>query len=174
MLAGKLLNVVSELPSREVGNSEAFKVVITGEEITGRKIYDDPVTFRPIAGNMFAANNLPPSADFSTGYWRRYEVICFRRNFDNDPNKNPHIAEEILAAERPEIVSWFAAGAARLRRAGHYTSVPSSAAAVSKWRKNADQIELFICDENIQHVSPVTSSSAPAAVSGTTSRARSS
>ena len=55
MLAGKLLNIVTELPETEILDSESFKAVVAGDSLTGRHIRQAPFTFRPIAGHMFAS-----------------------------------------------------------------------------------------------------------------------
>jgi P4 family phage/plasmid primase-like protien len=144
LLAGKRFNSVSELPEAEILHSESFKAVVSGDAITGRHIQQAPFTFRPTAGHLFAANHLPGTRDQTHGFWRRFLVLCFNRDFTGDPERNPHIADEILAAERPAIVAWLLEGAARLMRQRDYTVPPSHDAALAEWRRTADSVLLFV------------------------------
>jgi putative DNA primase/helicase len=143
MLVGKHLNSVGELPEREIIASESFKAIVSGDPIVGRSIRESPVMFRPIAGHYFAANKLPGTSDQTEGFWRRFVVLTFNRSFKDDAARDPHIAEKVLE-ELPAIVSWMLDGAARLITAKDYTLPSSHAAALAEWRKNADQIALFV------------------------------
>jgi putative DNA primase/helicase len=145
MLAGKLMNLVSELPESEILDSEAFKAVIAGDARTGRHIRQAPFTFRPIAGHLFAANRMPGTADQSHGFWRRFIVVGFNRIFA-EHEQDSTLASRIIAAELPAIVSWFLLGAQRVLRQGGYTVPASSAAAVDAWRRAADQVRAFVED----------------------------
>jgi P4 family phage/plasmid primase-like protien len=140
---GKLINVLGELPEREIIASDAFKAIVSGDPITGRLIREAPTTFRPRAGHYFAANRLPGTSDQSEGFWRRFVVLTFNRSFKGDPERDPDIVTKILA-ERPAIVGWMLDGAARLVQAKDYTIPRSHHAALAEWRKNADQVACFI------------------------------
>lgn len=143
MLAGKLLNIVSELPEADILDSEAFKAVISGDPRTARHIRQAPFTFRPVAGHMFAANRLPGTADHTHGFWRRLVVLPFNRVF-LESEQEPELAKRIIDAELPAVVSWFFIGAQRVLAQGGYTIPPCSAKAVDKWRQNADQVRAFV------------------------------
>lgn len=147
MLVGVRLNAVGELPERDIMASEAFKAIVAGDPIKARMIYEAPVMFRPTAGHYFAANKLPGSTDHTDGFWRRPVVLTFNRSFKTDPTRDPEIHTRILATERPAIVSWLIAGAARLVKSTRYTIPPSHEAALAKWRKEADQVALFVAAE---------------------------
>jgi putative DNA primase/helicase len=144
MLAGKRLNVVNELPEADIIDSEAFKAIVAGDPIVGRHIRQPPFTFAPVAGHFFAANRLPGTNDLTHGFWRRLIVLTYNRAFTADPERNPHIAKEIVEAELPAIVAWFLDGAVRLTRERAYTLPASHAKALEDWRRNADQVALFV------------------------------
>lgn len=143
MLAGKLLNIVSELPKADILDSEAFKAVISGDPRTARHIRQAPFTFRPVAGHLFAANRLPGTADHTHGFWRRVLVLPFNRVF-GESEQEPELAKRITDAELPGIVSWFLLGAQRVLAQGGYTIPSSSTKAVEDWRKSADQVLAFV------------------------------
>lgn len=145
MLAGKRLNVVSELPEADILEAECFKAVISGDSMTGRHIRQAPFTFRPVAGHIFAGNRLPGTNDQTHGFWRRILVAQFNRIFALH-EQNPKLAETLIETELPAIVSWFLEGAVRVLAQGSYTIPPSSTAAVEKWKKHADQVRAFVGD----------------------------
>jgi P4 family phage/plasmid primase-like protien len=152
MLAGKLLNFVSELPESEIIASESFKAIVAGDQTVGRYIRQAPFNFHPVAGHIFAANRLPSTADQTTGFWRRFLVVAFRRNFTDDPERDPHIAER-LVAERPRVVSWMLEGALRLLRQKDYTIPPSHLTALERWRRTSDQVTAWI-EERVSRALP--------------------
>jgi P4 family phage/plasmid primase-like protien len=144
MLAGKLLNIVAELPEADILESEAFKAIITGDPIVGRHIREAPFTFRPIAGHLFAANRLPGTNDQTEGFWRRLIVIRFNRNFHTAPECDPQIGEKIIAAELPLVVAWMLEGASRIMRERAHTVPSSHVVELDAWRTAADQIRAFL------------------------------
>ena len=106
---------------------------------TGGTSGKSPFDFRPVAGHIFAANRLPGTADQSKGFWRRFLVVTFRRDFTNDPERDPDMADR-LVAERARIVSWMLDGAVRLFRQKDYTFPASHVTALETWRRTSDQV----------------------------------
>ncbi|MDB4996726.1 MAG: hypothetical protein JWM74_4158 [Myxococcaceae bacterium] len=143
MLAGKRLNLVSELPEADILSSEAFKAIVSGDPIVGREIRQSPFTFTPMAGHLFAANRLPGSTDTSHGFWRRFVVIAFNRRFEG-ANANADLAQEIISSERAGIARWMLDGAVRVQRQRAYTLPASSAEAVATWQRSANPVALFL------------------------------
>lgn len=149
MLAGKLLNIVSELPAADILDSENFKAIVAGDPITARQIFKEPFTFRPIAGHLCSANRLPVSTDDqSHGFWRRMIVLGFNRSF-GPSEQNPILAYELIREELSAIVSWFISGAQRVQLQKGYTIPESHQAALDQWRHDADPVRSFVeqkCD----------------------------
>lgn len=144
MLAGKRLNIVSELPESEILDSEAFKAIVAGDSTTGRAIRQAPFTFRPVAGHVFAANRLPGTADQSFGFWRRFIVLEFP-NVVPEAKQDPNLADK-LTCELPAIVGWFLQGAAEAVKAGRIQAPTSSAKALIDWQHVSDQVRAFIAE----------------------------
>lgn len=136
--------------------SERFKAIITGDATTARQIRQPPFTFRACAGHLFSANRLPGTEDHTRGFWRRLLVIKFNREFRQD-EQNPGLADDIIAAELPAIVSWLLAGAVRVLVQRGFTEPPSSAGVLAEWRRDADQIGAFVaeCTEKLEAGAPL-------------------
>jgi P4 family phage/plasmid primase-like protien len=152
LLAGKLLNIVSELPESDILDSESWKALIAGDATTAREIRQAPFTFRPIAGHMYSANRLPGTTDQSHGFWRRILIISFLRIFTEE-EQNPNLAGEITAEELPAIVAWILRGAQRLLATTTYTVPASARAVLDRWRVQADQVRAFV-DERCAKLAP--------------------
>lgn len=143
LLAGKRLNVVSELPEADILDSESFKSIVAGDTTTGRHVRERPFSFKPIAGHIFAANRLPGTNDQSHGFWRRLSVLEFNRQFaGRDQRKG--LASEIIAAELPGVAVWLLEGAQRLLSRGSLNEPPSSTKRMADWHRTANRVALFL------------------------------
>lgn len=146
-LDGAWVNVVSELPSREIIDSDHIKAVISGEQVRARPIREAPFDFCPRAGHIFAVNPpLPIVSDFSDGFWRRWTMISFNRKWETDARFKDEVIEKIKK-EVPGIVHWALQGAAIALKRGKMTEPASSVAALQRWRRDADVVATFIDEE---------------------------
>jgi P4 family phage/plasmid primase-like protien len=141
-LVGKLLNVVSELPASEVVSTEAFKSIITGDAIGARRPAEPAFSFRPIAGNIFAANEFPATADFSLGFWRRLLILPFLRAVAEE-KKNTELAREIAREERQGIYTWALTGALTALARGRLVEPEASKRLKGRWRIESDPVALW-------------------------------
>lgn len=154
LLAGKLINIVGELPDSDIMDGASFKDTVDGSQKTARQIREAPFTFHPRAGNIFLANKLPGSNDHSHGFWRRVLVITFNRTFQ-EYEQDVNLADRIIKTELPGVVAWMIKGAKRAIFQGHYT-IPSSAIdAMQAWKHASDPISLFVVEKmrNIREAS---------------------
>ncbi|MBL8788017.1 MAG: hypothetical protein JNJ59_24195 [Deltaproteobacteria bacterium] len=123
-------------------DSEGFKAVVAGDEVTRRHVHGRPFTFRPRAAHLIAANRLPPVGDGSHGFWRRVVVVGFGRRFDGSPDLG--LATRIVADELGGVLAWALTGAARALVAGRYTLPASSSVAVDEWRVGSDAVAQWL------------------------------
>ncbi len=152
-LAGKRINFSADIPSTELVSSHVFKAAVTGDAIMGRHIRQDPFKFKPEAGHLFSANELPPTRDYSHGFWRRFVVIEFANKFMGK-DKDPHLADK-LHQEIPGIVAWMVRGARRLLKNGQYTIPASSNALLDAWRTDSDVVARWLeeATQPVEHFS---------------------
>lgn len=135
-LLGVRLNAVFELPERELLDVSGLKALITGDPITARNVRERPFTFRPRAGHLFLANELPAVADHSFGFWRRMLVVQWNKKFPLNP-----AFEKQMATELGALACWALQGAARLIRSGSYTMPSSLHHAIADWREEANPVK---------------------------------
>ena len=143
-LVGQKLNVIGELPKKDLDEGESFKAVVTGTKISGRETYGHLFFFRPVAGHIFAANNAMGSSDFSHGFYRRFGVVTFNRVFVGE-EKDINIATK-MALEKEAIVQWMVEGAIRLMKNGAYTLPASHSQELQAWKLQSDNVAAF-CEE---------------------------
>jgi len=142
LLATSRWNVVSEMPSTDILDSETVKSIIVGDSIDARHIRQDPFKFRPIAAHVFAANRVPNVRDQSHGFWRRWVMLRFERIY-SDSEQDPYIADRIIGSEIAQIASWTIEGAVNLLGRGRYRLPESSDLALQEWRLSTDTVARF-------------------------------
>jgi putative DNA primase/helicase len=80
-LVGKLANICADLPSEHLAGTSMFKQIVGGDEIPGEYKYHDSFEFSPFCRLVFSANSPPRSSDSSQGFFDRWLVIPFDRQF---------------------------------------------------------------------------------------------
>lgn len=144
-LAGKRLNVVNELPTHDMMDSDRFKSVVAGDRLTAERKFGDPFTLSPECGNLFACNELVGTRDQSKGFWRRFIVLPCMRQFEAHEVVHD-LHRVIIAHELPGIAAWAIEGAARLQRQGGYTQPESVRQAKNDWQRDSDQVRQWVED----------------------------
>lgn len=144
-LANSLLNIVSEVPAKELKESASVKAIISGDPIEGRPIRQKEFTFRPCAGHLFAANMLPDISDFTLGFRRRWLILTCPNTVPEDA-QIPDLGGKLLDQELQGILRWAVDGMVRLARQGRYTPCKSSDREVITWLRSSDPIADFVED----------------------------
>jgi putative DNA primase/helicase len=144
-LGGKLINICTELPDdRDIVSGDTFKAIVSGEEIQVEHKHRDPFQMKPMCGHLFSTNVLPPTTDFTRGFWRRMHVVLFTRRMDLIPGSRPNFAREVISTELAGVLAWALHGAARLQAQGRYTVPDTSVDALRDWRRDVDPVMLFL------------------------------
>ena len=143
------LNICSELPEyKALDTSDTFKAITSGDRIMARLPFKEPFSFRPRASHLFAANALPSvgSGDFTHGFFRRFLIFTFNRNFTAEGEKRRDQGEILdeIRAEHGKIILWALAGAARLMARKEYTLPKSHSAALADWHQDSDPVKDFL------------------------------
>lgn len=144
-LSGKAVNLVGDAPDGDVARSEIFKSVVCGEGVLARHPGGKPFELQCQAAHLFACNELPGASDMSRGYWRRFMVLEFNRTFEQgEEGTIVGLSDLIADKELQHVVAWMIEGALRLWARGDYEIPPSSAAAHSAWRHEADSCSQWV------------------------------
>lgn len=113
-LIGKTLNIASEneLSSKKM-NTESIKAIISGDPINIQIKYKTALSYIPICKLLFLVNTLPDTMDNTYGYYRKMEIVPFKRKF-TDEEKELDLFEK-LQLEMPGILNWALEGLHRLK-----------------------------------------------------------
>lgn len=150
-LAGSALNACNEIPEHDILAGETFKAVITGEPVMARDPYERPYKLTPRAGHLFACNSLPGTTDQTHGFWRRFLVIEFTRDFSKggDMQTKEEVITE-MTAHLPGALAWALHGAARLMRNGKYTLPASHERALRCWQVDSNSVAAWMDDSRLE------------------------
>lgn len=144
LLHGARVNLVNEMPSRDILEGDIFKAVITGDEVIAERKFKDPIHFIPEAGHIFAGNILPGVGDATDGFWRRILVVPLSRDFEASATRRTEAGLELARNHLGALLSWALEGAAARQRATAYTIGDSSREIAAEWRDESDPVRSWI------------------------------
>ncbi len=148
-LAGKLLNIVTEIAEgAEIADAQ-LKVIVSGELTTAEHKHRPPFDFHPFATCWFATNHLPHSRDFSEAMFRRAIVLTFNRRFDGE-RCDPRLFKK-LRGEPPGILNLALNAVRGVIIRGTFAEASSSIAAKREWQLQCDQAAQYF-EERCQRV----------------------
>ena len=148
-LYGKLLNIVADIESGELSHTGKLKRLITQEEIRAQRKYEAPFIFRNRAKFIYSANRFPKVFDQSDGFFRRFMIIEFNRQF-NDNERDPMLLKKMTidTEEKSKIFNVLLAMARRLLYRGYFKHEEPTSEIRKKWNELANPILMFI-DERL-------------------------
>jgi energy-coupling factor transporter ATP-binding protein EcfA2 len=139
-LENVVLNIVTELGTAKLGG-EHVKRIVSCEPITTRLMRKDPVVMTPIARHLFAGNVMPRIADKTDAFARRINVITFEQTLADD-QVDSRLLERVQANPNA-LIAFAAAGAARLRQRGVFTTPPGHELAIAEMQYGHNPLVLF-------------------------------
>ena len=145
-LQGKLLNVSSDLTDRTISDTGVFKQLVDGRlsTIHARRRYGRPFAFQPFARLIFSSNRVPDSADASYGYLRRWLVVPFDAELDDD-ERDPFLIEKLTTPEELSGLLNHAVAAYRnMINRGRLTESHSMLDAKARFSALSDPTRLFL------------------------------
>lgn len=141
-LIAKAINICDEVPNARITESDIFKKIVTGGITESEYKGQDLFSFKPTAGHLFAANELPKTSDNSDGFYRRWIIINMEKQIPKD-KIDRHIDEK-LKADVPGIISKSIAAYLQLRVRGDYAIPASSDEALAEWQADNDHVLRFL------------------------------
>lgn len=141
-LAGARLNVVSELPAREILDGEAAKAILSGDPVTARHPHGRPFTLVPRCAHLFAANALPPTLD---------RALADRLVLLDCPTAVPVAEQDAMLAERlcaeaPGIARLALDAVPALLARGRFLRPASATASGREWVDGSDTVAAFAAE----------------------------
>lgn len=143
-IVGKLINVLTELPTDAMIQDGGFKqLVSTGDPISIDPKYKHSYSYTPVCKHIIVCNSLPEINDHTRGTTNRLLLIHFLRIFAK-AEQNKHLIDH-LKLELPGILAWAVEGAARLvSNNGEFTEIPESQNLIETYRAEQNPVTTFI------------------------------
>jgi P4 family phage/plasmid primase-like protien len=141
-LYGKLVNICSETSAKGYIYDSNIKAIISGESISVHPKYKKEFDFSPFCKLIVTTNNLPKIEDKTNGFYRRFEIIRFDREFaEHEQNKS---LKYQLEEELSGILLWAISGLRRLRKNKFFTVSDKSIDYKTEYKKSNNYVILFV------------------------------
>ncbi len=140
LMEGKLINLSEETPKKAFMESDVLKNLVTGGIISIKKLYKDRVEVRMNTKLMLLCNELPPTWDSSSGFYRRLLIAPFNATFTEDmPGFDPFI-EEKLGKELTGICNRVLAAYLKLKERRRFFVAQVAKDALEQYKNESDQV----------------------------------
>lgn len=126
----------------KVGQEAQFKTYCSGEPMKAKLLYKDHTETTAYPKSIIAVNELPQSADFSDGFYRRFLIVEFPKQIPIE-QVDVNLFDK-LKKEQVGILLWIIEGYKRLKRNGRFTESESTKQAMEDYRTNSDNVKIFL------------------------------
>jgi P4 family phage/plasmid primase-like protien len=150
-IVGKLVNVLSELPTDALIQDAGFKqLVSTGDAIAIDPKYKARYSYVPVCKHVIACNVLPEINDHTRATTNRLLIVKFHRRIEKKAQDSQLLAK--LSTELPGILAWAVEGAARLvEQGGEFTQIEESTQIIQEYRDESNPINAFLEEHTDEH-----------------------
>jgi len=145
-LDGMSANIFSDLEQNELRKTGKIKAITSGEGIEVQKKYGQPFTLYPSCKLLFSCNRFPKVYDQTQGFFRRWVIVKWERDFENDPERIEYLREQLEENqdEKNQVFSCLVRIANKLNRIGKFTHSKDWKTIQKEWNENADPLNDFV------------------------------
>ena len=146
-LAGTRLGITDEMDDNSAAfDTQTLKSLSGDDEVTGRRLYSNPFTFKSTAKIVMYGNDKPYGNINDGGFWRRMRFIHFGYVVPKE-QRDPKLLNT-LKSEMPGILNWALAGLVQWEKQG--LNAPDKVTHDSAgYKKELDSITEYF-DDNVQ------------------------
>ena len=145
-LDGKLANIFTDLEKDELKHTGTFKALSSCESVYAQKKRGHPFDLVSVATLIFSTNRFPKSYDQSQGFFRRWIIVKWQRNFEKDPDRIDDLKKQLLSnpTDRDTVFSNLIHITKRLLDSNKFSHSKDWKTIQTEWNRNADPLEDFI------------------------------
>ena len=148
-LAGKALNMVTDLDGADIMREGRFKAIVHGEPVPARRPSHDVFQLEPRALHVFNCNALPPAPGATAAFWDRWLIVGFERRWTGEQRQMlaggiSEIADVITRDDPGGLLGWVIECGRALVKRGHYTIPGSSSDLMTRWRREGDSVSEWL------------------------------
>lgn len=140
-LIGKLANIDSDMQQNVQLDSGIIKKLVSGEFISAKSVYKQPIEFKPYSRLLIATNELPFLKTIDNSIRRRFVFLDLKKSFYG--KENPKLKIEILE-EKNDIFVWAIKWLVRLLNRWCFVVPKELEDELEQFIKENDTVELFL------------------------------
>lgn len=143
-LEGKLANIYNDISNEELNTTGIFKNLVTGDPVFAEKKNKQPFSLTNFAKMFFSANQIPIVYDESDGFFRRFMIIEWNRQFLGKDANTLLLEKLVTDDEKSGILNILVAMARELNNRGYFKYADSVEKLRKKWKNKADSVSGFL------------------------------
>ena len=145
-LDGKHANIFSDLERNELYHTGIIKDLSSGEPVHAQLKNKNGFDLYPFATLVFSCNKFPRVFDQSQGFFRRWILVKWERNFEKDPQRNDSLKKELLekTEEMDLVFSCLCYVAKKLYDSNRFTNPKDWKTVQKLWNENSDPLNWFV------------------------------
>ena len=143
LISNKLLNYGSEIRSNI--ETDIFKQLVSGEPVQCRLKYGNSFILSDYAKLCFNCNELPKEVEHNEAFFRRFLIVPFDVTIP-EGERDPELANEIIATELAGVFNWVLAGLKRVLFHRDFTRSEAASEALKTYKQQSDSVYLFLED----------------------------
>lgn len=146
-LVGKMANIFSDLNDSSLNDTGVIKNITSMEGIEAQHKHGHPFVLQPFCKLLFSCNRFPKvQNDQTQGFFRRWMIIKWQRNFENDPEKDEHLKDKLKEnqEEKNLVFSCLIHLTRLLMKKGKFTYSKNWKETQEEWNANADPLNDFV------------------------------
>jgi putative DNA primase/helicase len=129
-------------------DSGIIKKLVSGESISAKSVYKQPIEFVPYARLLIATNELPYLKTIDDSIRRRFIFLHLKQSFYG--RENPNLKNEILTEKNDILVRAIKGGLGRLLQRDHFCIPEELEHELNNFIRENDTIELFLEDGDVE------------------------
>lgn len=146
LLYGKLANIFSDLPTKNIDDNGIFKALVGEDSIEAEKKHKDEFSFKNHARLLFSCNSIPRNCgDRSSGFYRRLIILRFDKSVPEE-KRDPYLLDK-LRGEADGIFMFALEGLKRLMENEFvFSETEKNAKELKQYREDSDSVLSFFND----------------------------
>ncbi len=140
-----IVNFCSEISGKM--ETAVFKQLASGEPVSARHIFGRPFTMTDYAKMVFLCNELPWQIEQTDAFFRRFIIIPFEQTIPEE-ERDPDLANKIIAAECSGVFNWMLDGLKRLLKNKRFTDSEVIRRQIELFRYERDTVAVFLDQNN--------------------------
>jgi len=144
-LDGMSANIFTDLGHNELRNTGKIKAIVSNEGIQVQRKHQQGFKLKPFCKLIFSCNRFPKVYDQDQGFFRRWIIVKWERNFDGDPQRDVGLKQKLATNqdEKNLVFSCFVRLAHRLNKIGKFSHTVHWKTIKKEWNENADPLDGF-------------------------------